>query len=104
MGKFINKYNKVLVTVFLAIIISIIFIYGFSLKKDQIKKSTYHVTTVENVSPYGKGTVASSSTYTKQIPQDAILSELEMNKLFKRRGTCYHFFSSKTSRIKTGSN
>lgn len=75
MRKFINKYNKVLVTVFLAIIISIIFIYGFSLKKDQIKKSTYHVTTVGNVSPYcGKGTVASSSTYTKQIPTDAILS------------------------------
>jgi len=87
LGKFINKYNKVLVTVFLAIIISIIFIYGFSLKKDQIKKSTYHVTTVENVSPYcGKGTVASSSTYTKQIPPDAILSTELRNEQTVQKG------------------
>ncbi|HIZ95163.1 MAG TPA: hypothetical protein H9803_00415 [Candidatus Ligilactobacillus excrementavium] len=87
MGKFINKYNKILVTVFLAIIISIIFIYGFSLKKDQITKSTYHVTIAENVSPYcGKGTVASNSTYTKQIPTDALLSTELRNEQTVQKG------------------
>ena len=75
MKAFLKKHEKVVVLSLLSIVLIIILGYWLSLKRQQIKHTTYHVGTVKKVTPYqGKGIIKSNSIYTKKIPEKAQLN------------------------------